>query len=128
MVAEAFIPNPENKPEVNHVDGNKLNNDVSNLEWNTSLENMHHAIKTELINFNHLNGESNGRSKLKDFQVIDIRKDYYINNKTQKEISEKFEINVGTISEIINFKLWSHLSEYYNFFLEYNANKKKPKI
>ena len=48
LVIEAFTPNPDNLPTINHIDGNKLNNHVSNLEWCTYQENMQHAVRTGL--------------------------------------------------------------------------------
>lgn len=50
LIAQAFIPNPHNKPQINHIDGNPLNNNIENLEWVTDSENKYHAHRTGLIN------------------------------------------------------------------------------
>lgn len=54
LVAVAYIPNPENLPQVNHIDGNKLNNSSDNLEWVTAEQNQQHAVATELRKFAHV--------------------------------------------------------------------------
>ena len=48
LIAQTYIPNPNNLPQVNHIDGNKYNNDVSNLEWCSAKENTAHALQTGL--------------------------------------------------------------------------------
>lgn len=63
LVAKCFIPNPENKPQVNHKDGNKDNNCLNNLEWVTQSENMRHAFRLGLCENTRKAAVLNGRKK-----------------------------------------------------------------
>ena len=65
LVAETFLPNPDNKPEVNHIDGNIHNNELFNLEWVTKSENIQHAFQTGL------NGKNIGSTKAVKMFTLD---------------------------------------------------------
>lgn len=112
LVAEAFIPNPEDKKEVNHKDGNKLNNNVSNLEWVTHQENCFHAWRTGL----RADCEEERRSKIKEKNkklktitkdmVLDIFKNCVFGDKKYNahHFVEKYNISLQTVCNIKNLK------------------------
>ena len=103
LLAIEFIENPLNKPQVNHIDGNKTNNNVANLEWCTASENIKHAWDTGLAK----RGEEHGGSKLTQNQVDQIRE--LIGLKTQREIAKIFNVSSKTISNIHTGKTWKKL-------------------
>lgn len=105
LVAIAFIENLENKPQVNHIDGNKSNNRLKNLEWNTLSENRVHAYNTGLQKG--ACGEKQPISKLNDKKVLEIRK--IGKSKTLLEISEMYNVNFRTISNVLLRKTWKHI-------------------
>lgn len=111
LVAMAHIPNPENKPEVNHIGidengrpGNKNDNRAISLEWSTSKENIDHAWENGLSK--PLNGIANGNSVLTEKEVLEIRA---IKGMTKRDIAKLYNIGEAAVGKIINGKRWKHL-------------------
>jgi hypothetical protein len=102
LVAEAFIPNLENKPQVNHINGIKTDDNVKNLEWCTQSENMKHAYKNGL-NFANSGSKCN-LSKLTEKEVKEIRQ--IGNSMYRKEVAKIYGVNRLTIGHIVNNKSW----------------------
>jgi len=96
LVALTFIPNPKNKPYVNHIDGNKHNNNVENLKWVT--ENERQTPK----------GEKSGNAKLTEEQILEMRE----KAKTRKR-GEKIWLEYGIVAStyycIISRRAWKHI-------------------
>lgn len=102
VVCEAFHPNPEGKPQVNHKNGDKSDNRSENLEWATNSENQKHSIRTGLRS---AKGEKNSQSKLTASQVEGIR---ILHKKgwSGKTLTQKFKVSPSTISGIVNKRTW----------------------
>lgn len=94
LVAEAYLPNPENKPQVNHKDGNKLNNNVENLEWCTQIENSDHARKNNLTNI--------GWGYINSQQREEILNKYNTGEYTQRQLAKEYGVGKTTIGKIIH--------------------------
>ena len=99
LVAEKYVPNPDNKEQVNHIDGNKLNNCASNLEWVTNQENRNHAVKNKL----HQHGEGHAFAKL-DWEKVDYIREHM--DISDKELSELFGVAPQTIYDVKYNRTW----------------------
>ncbi len=100
-LAIKHIPNPDNKPEVNHIDGNPSNNKIENLEWVDKLGNRQHAIDNKLWGKNILD-----KRKLTDIQAEEIRQKYKPRKYSMYKLADEYNVSYRTISDIINHKLY----------------------
>lgn len=106
LVLESFVgPPPSSKHEANHIDGNPLNNHVTNLEWVTRRENIQHAIENKL----HARGEQCGTSKLTNERVVEIRKLYASGEWTHRSLAKKFGVGKTTIGSVLTGLQWRHV-------------------
>ena len=107
-VAYTFLSNPNNLSEVNHKDGNKINNCVGNLEWCTSHENQQHKYDTGLFNKELISGINNHSSKLTAKDIKYIRKHYIKGSREfgSRALSKKFFVSHQTILSILNYRTW----------------------
>ncbi len=95
LIAKLFVPNPNNFPQVNHIDGNRSNNDYSNLEWITPSNNQLHAYK-ELGRVR--------KSKLSEEQMKEVFDLRNINKQPLQVIADMYGISFQTVSEISSGK------------------------
>ena len=99
MVANKYIPNPENKPQVNHKDGNKLNNHADNLEWVSNQANRNHAVANDLI----IHGERCPWAKLTVDDVHFIREHLEI---PSTHLAVKYGVSRSCIKDVRHRKSW----------------------
>ena len=109
LVLEHFNPVKDmDKLQVNHIDGDKSNNSLSNLEWCTPKENTQHAIK--LGKRGDQKGIKNPNSKLNPKQVKEIVEIRNSTGNSHSKISKKFNVSRKTVGNILNGKVWSHIT------------------
>lgn len=107
LVAIAFIPTKDIGLQVNHIDGNKRNNHVDNLEWCTNSYNQIHAYSNGLRQSQ--KGELNGGHKLTHDDVLEIRQ-LYETGKTQRELAKMYNVSQMAIYRVVHKITWKHIA------------------
>lgn len=106
LIAITYIPNPLDLKEVNHIDGIRRNNKLTNLEWVTSSQNKQHAMKFGLMNNK---GSHHGLSKLTETGVKEIRRFLKEGKIRQSILAKLYEVSPSTICDIKKGRMWNHI-------------------
>jgi hypothetical protein len=115
LLAETFLPNPENKATVNHRNGDRLDNRVENLEWASYSENNYHAwdmdrSRRSAITSEQTKGSGNPHAKLSEKDILAIRSEYVPNMPGyRKRLAEKYGVHPNTIKNICLGRCWKHV-------------------
>lgn len=104
-VALAFIPNPDNKPEVSHKDGVRAHNWASNLEWCTSSESRKHAVERGTS----YRGELNSQAKLNRTNVREIRQLYAQGLRPLRAIGDRYGVQSSAIRQVVTGRTWGYV-------------------
>ena len=107
LIGSVFIPNPENKPQINHKNGIKDDNRAENIEWCTASENIIHSYETGLQI--PLKGSDRKMSKVTSIEVLEIRKKYKRHVYTIRMLSTEYNTSESNIRCIVKRKTWKHI-------------------
>lgn len=115
LILETFQPNPNSKNlQVNHIDGNKTNNCISNLEWVTCKQNINHAYNLGL--YHNIGDNNNGDHKLSTPQVLEIIDLLLQHKMTIQAIANKYQVSKFAIESIKYKRTWKHLTKNIDFY------------
>jgi len=112
LVARAFIPNPKEYTEINHLNGVKHDNRIENLEWVSRQGNMGHAWKQGLMANARLTGTKHHKAKLTDDDVRAIREavPHFEDNEMKYQLADCYGISICTINDILQRRSWKHVA------------------